>query len=103
MAFSGSSCCRLRDADRRYKMKKYTLKIEGMACNMCEAHVNEAVRKAVPQAKKVTSSFKKGETVFLADGEIDQAALSSTINATGYQCLRITSEIYEKKGLFGLW
>ncbi len=84
-------------------MKKYTLKIEGMACNMCEAHVNEAVRKAVPQAKKVTSSFRKGETVFLADGEIDQAALSSTINATGYQCLGITSEISEKKGLFGLW
>ena len=93
----------MRDADRRYFTKKYTLKIEGMACNMCEAHVNEAVRKAVPQAKKVTSSFRKGETVFLADGEVDSDRLSSTINETGYQCLGITSELYEKKGLFGLW
>ena len=27
-------------------MLKYTLKVDGMACGMCEAHVNDAVRKA---------------------------------------------------------
>ena len=37
------------------------VKVEGMMCGMCEAHVNDAIRKAVP-AKKVTSSHKKGET-----------------------------------------
>ena len=30
-----------------------TLKIEGMMCSMCEAHICEAIRKAVPEAKKV--------------------------------------------------
>ena len=49
-------------------MNKITLKIEGMACNMCEAHMNETVRRALPKAGKVSSSFRKGETVFLSDG-----------------------------------
>ena len=40
-------------------MYKTTIKIDGMACGMCEAHVNEAIRK-VCAAKKVTSSHKKG-------------------------------------------
>ena len=47
-------------------MVKITLEVEGMACGMCEAHVNDAIRKAFP-VKKVTSSHTKGETVILAD------------------------------------
>ena len=84
-------------------MNKITLKIEGMACNMCEAHMNEAVRKAVPEAKKVSSSFRKGETVFLLDGEVDKDKLITAIDATGYTCKDIITQPYEKKGLFGLW
>ena len=37
-------------------MVKITLDIEGMACGMCEAHVNDAIRKAF-SVKKVSSSF----------------------------------------------
>lgn len=29
-------------------MYQTTLKIDGMACSMCESHVNDAVRKAFP-------------------------------------------------------
>ena len=29
-------------------MLQYTIAVEGMACSMCESHVNEAVRKAFP-------------------------------------------------------
>ena len=29
-------------------MQKITVKIDGMICGMCEAHVNDAVRKAFP-------------------------------------------------------
>ena len=36
-------------------MLQYTIVVEGMACSMCEAHVNDAIRKAFP-VKKVTSS-----------------------------------------------
>ena len=39
-------------------MTKYTLQVGGMACSMCEAHVNNAVRKAFP-VKKVSSSTLK--------------------------------------------
>ena len=46
-------------------MIKTTLKIEGMMCGMCEAHICEAVRKAVPFAKKVSASRSKGEATFL--------------------------------------
>ena len=39
-------------------MVKITLEVEGMACGMCESHVNDAVRKTFP-VKKVTSSHGK--------------------------------------------
>ena len=29
-------------------MWKYTVEVNGMMCGMCEAHVNDAVRKACP-------------------------------------------------------
>ena len=37
-------------------LKEITLEIEGMACPMCEAHMNDAIRKLYPDAKKVKSS-----------------------------------------------
>ena len=39
-------------------MIKLTVGIEGMACGMCEAHINETVRNTF-QVKKVTSSHTK--------------------------------------------
>ena len=32
------------------------VKVDGMMCGMCESHVNEAVRKAFPEVKRVSSS-----------------------------------------------
>ena len=43
-------------------------------CGMCESHVNEAVRKAFPKAKKVTSSHGKGQTVILTEEDIPEIA-----------------------------
>ena len=42
-------------------MVKMILDVDGMACGMCEAHVNDAVRKGF-QVKKVTSSHSKVTT-----------------------------------------
>ncbi len=81
-------------------MNKITLKIDGMMCGMCEAHVNDAVRKAFP-VKKVSSSHTKGETEILTEQPIDEAKLRAAIDATGYKVLSVQSEPYEKKGLFG--
>ncbi|MCD8363972.1 MAG: cation transporter [Lachnospiraceae bacterium] len=78
-------------------MFKITLDIDGMACGMCEAHVNEAVRK-VADVKKVTSSHSKGRTEILSETEIDETKLREAIEATGYRVLSVKTEPYEKKG-----
>ena len=41
-------------------MIKTTLEVKGMACGMCENHVNEAIRNAF-KVKKVTSSHTKNQ------------------------------------------
>ncbi len=84
-------------------MIKTTLKIDGMMCGMCEAHVSDAIRKAVPSAKKVTASKSKKEASFLTEESVDAALLKSAIDATGYTCLSVDSAPYEKRGLFGRW
>ena len=82
-------------------MIKTTLKIDGMMCSMCEAHIQEVLRKSVPGAKKVSASHGKGEASCLSEEAPDAAALKAAIDATGYKCLGVDSAPYEKKGLFG--
>ncbi|MDY3863504.1 MAG: cation transporter [Eubacteriales bacterium] len=80
-------------------MIKTTLKIDGMMCGMCEAHMNDAIRAAF-RVKKVTSSHAKGETVIISEDAPDETKLRETVAATGYTLCGIASEPYEKKGLF---
>lgn len=80
-------------------MGKITVDVDGMACGMCEAHINEAVRNAFP-VKKVTSSHTKKETVILAEQEILESALRKVIAEAGYDVMGVNWEPYEKKGLF---
>lgn len=81
-------------------MQKITVKIDGMACSMCESHVNEAIRKAFP-VQKVTSSHRKGEAVILSENAIDETTLREALAPTGYRVLSVQTKPYEKKGLFG--
>ena len=80
-------------------MMKYTVGVEGMACGMCGAHVNDAVRNTFP-VKKVTSSHSKKHTVLVTQEPIDEVRLREVINATGYTVQSVNSEPYEKRGLF---
>ena len=79
-------------------MVKITLDIDGMACGMCEAHINDAVRQQLA-VKKVTSSHKTGKTEILAESAPDTEKLRAVIEATGYRVTHIQSEPYEKKGV----
>lgn len=81
-------------------MTKTTLKIDGMACGMCESHVNDAIRKGL-SVKKVTSSHKKGITQIISEGPLDETLVREALAPTGYKLLSMESEPYEKKGLFG--
>lgn len=82
-------------------MNKVIMKIDGMSCGMCEAHICDTIRKAVPSAKKVSASRGKKEASFLTEGEVSTDLLQAAINETGYTCLSVESAPYEKKGLFG--
>ena len=82
-------------------MIRTTLKIDGMMCGMCEAHVCDAIRRAIPAAKKVSASRGRGEASFLTEEAVDEACLKAAIDATGYSCLGVESAPYEKKGWFG--
>ena len=82
-------------------MFKTTLKIEGMMCGMCEAHIADVIRKKVPDAKKVSASHSKGIATFLSEAAPSEEELKKAITETGYTCLAVNSETYVKKGLFG--
>ena len=83
-------------------MIQTTLKINGMACGMCESHVNDAIRNAF-SVKKVTSSHSQGETVILSEQPLDEEKLRAAIAATGYELKGVHTAPYEKKGLFGMF
>lgn len=78
-------------------MIKITIDVEGMACGMCEAHINDAVRQNF-SVTKVTSSHSKGITEIIAHDMLDEERLKSVITATGYTVRGIRTEPYEKKG-----
>lgn len=78
-------------------MTRMNLKIEGMACNMCEAHICDVIRRTVPQAKKVTASHKTGEASFLSETAVDENTLRKAIAETGYTLVSVSGEPYEKK------
>ena len=82
-------------------MIKMTMKIDGMMCSMCEAHICDVIRKAVPGAKKVSASHARGEASFLTEEAADEGRLKDAVAATGYTCLSVKAEPYEKKGWFG--
>ena len=83
-------------------MVKITLKIDGMACGMCEAHVNDAIRQAF-SVKKVKASHSRGQAEIIAEGPLEEAALKAAVAAAGYVVTAVCTEPYEKKafGLFG--
>ena len=80
-------------------MVKTIVKVDGMMCGMCEAHINDAVRAAFP-VQKVSSSHTKGETVIVSGQPLDEAKLRAAIDATGYRAVSVERADGRKKGLF---
>lgn len=82
-------------------MVKITLKVDGMSCHMCEAHINDAVRMKF-KVKKVNSSYKKGITEIIAENEIGKDEIMPIFEQIGYRVLNMNVEPYEKRG-FLFW
>lgn len=83
-------------------MIKTTIKVEGMMCGMCEAHVNDAVRGAF-EVKKVSSSHTKAECEILSEAPLDEVKLRETIEKAGYRTGEFSVITEEKKGLFSFF
>jgi copper chaperone CopZ len=81
-------------------MFKTTVRIDGMMCGMCEAHICDVIRKTFEDAKKVSASHKKGTASFVSENIPDETKLKDAITATGYTYISLESEEYKKKGLF---
>ncbi|MBE6117862.1 MAG: heavy-metal-associated domain-containing protein [Solobacterium sp.] len=64
-------------------MIRTVVKVDGMMCSMCEAHINDAVRKQF-DVKKVKSNRRKKETVIESAEPLDREKLKKTIEDTGY-------------------
>ena len=72
-------------------MVKVTVNVEGMMCPHCEAHVNEAIKKAFG-VEDVVSSHEKKTTVFTSDKKVDEDKIRQTIKDAGYEVTGITQE-----------
>ena len=79
----------------------YVLKINGMMCGMCEAHVNDVIRKNF-RIKKVKSSHSKNQTIIVSEDELDEELLKKKIGETGYivEDIKKDEPIVEKKTFF---
>ena len=76
--------------------------IEGMACEMCEAHINDVIRKSF-KVKSAKADRRKKQCVVVSEEPLDEDSLRKAIADTGYELTSISSEPYVKKGLFGLF
>ena len=72
-------------------MIKVTENVEGMMCPHCEAHVNEAVKKAFG-VEDVVSSHENKTTVFTAPEKVDEEKVRQTIKDAGYEVTGITQD-----------
>lgn len=64
-------------------MVKTVVKIDGMMCGMCEAHVNDAIRNNFT-IRKVKSSKRKKEAVVVSEHSLDETKMKEVIGQTGY-------------------
>ena len=66
--------------------------IDGMACGMCENHINEAIRNHF-QVKKVKADRKKKRAVVVSEEALDTEAVRKVIAETGYDFIDMTETV----------
>lgn len=80
-------------------MVKTIIKIDGMACGMCESHMNDTIRNTF-NVKKVSSSHTDKQSVVISEEELNEDEVKKAVEDTGYTFVSMSSEPYEKKGFF---
>lgn len=72
-------------------MYEYQVGIEGMMCGMCETHIADTIRKAVPDAKKVKASRRKKMAAFRTEQKLNEIALRQSITNIGYTMTNVVA------------
>ena len=80
-------------------MNKIILKVEGMSCGMCKAHINDAVRK-IKGVKKVNADRIKGEVLIIGQDDTEIKDMKDAISQQGYRVISEYKEPYKEKGFF---
>ena len=83
-------------------MIRTTVGIDGMMCEMCEAHVNDAIRRNFT-VKSAKSNRKKKQCIIVSEEPLDETRIREVIGETGYVLTSISSEPYQKRSLFRRW
>lgn len=83
-------------------MVQTTLGIEGMMCDMCEAHINDAIRRSF-SVRSAKANRRTRQCVIVSEEELDQDRIREVIGETGYELTSIASAPYHRKKPFGLF
>lgn len=83
-------------------MIETTIGIDGMMCEMCEAHINDAIRRHF-DVKSVKSNRRRKSCVVVSELPLDESRVREVIAETGYYLLSISSAPHQKKGFLGLF
>ena len=69
-------------------MEKIEIRIDGMMCTMCEAHINDLIRNNF-FVKHIKSNHKKGVCIIETPETIKDDDLINAFKMSGYQILEI--------------
>ena len=82
-------------------MVETTVGVEGMMCEMCEAHVKEAILSACPEVTKAVVSRRKGGAFLTSEFPLDENRVRQAVVDAGYDVTSFKSAEVSKKSLIG--
>ena len=70
----------------------YSLEVPDMHCGMCEAHIEDVIRKSA-RIKKVAANRHKSLVTIYSDEPFDMELIKTSITKTGYRVDNIKKEV----------
>lgn len=74
------------------KIMKKTIKIDGMMCTHCQAHVTSALN-AIQGVASADVDYKQGVAIVTLDADVSDETLSSAVEKEGYKVISINQQL----------
>lgn len=81
-------------------MIQTTIGVGGMMCSMCEAHINDAIRRSF-DVKSAKSNRKTKQCVVVSANELDKDQVRNVIEELGYEFRGMECGPVQKRGILG--